>query len=118
MGNKMLKKMETIQSEHMHDILLRELDSEKITISIGMGDRSAFDKSRLVIKELCRVLDQVGANNIVIRQKAYDNQDGWAPMMMVERSNDENIQMYTQVTPEKATEIVMEIIAADKEGKK
>ena len=107
MDNTTINKIDEIQNSLKRNIMLRKMPEDQATIIIGIGSDSTFEQSREVVKSVCKQLDNIDAN-IAVRVKAYDNQDGWAPVLWIEKKGQEGLQMYSRVTPQKATQIINE----------
>lgn len=110
MSKTTIAELDRIQAERRRDMIMRELRDDTISIVIGLGDHDTFEESRNVVKAICELVEGMPIENIVVRQRAYDNQDGWAPVLWIEKPDQEGLQVFAKVTPAKAVQIVQDAL--------
>lgn len=107
MSKTSIAELDRIQKSLRRDILMRMMREDAVSITVGMGEGSAFDQARDVVKAICTALDALALENIVVKEKEYDNEDGAAPILWIQAAAQHDAKVFKNVTPESAAEIVL-----------
>lgn len=108
MSKTSIAELDRIQTSLRRDILMRSMRDDAVSITVGMGDGSTFEQARSVVKAVCAALDTLALDNVVMKEKEYDNEDGAAPIVWIQVSADSDTKIFKNVTPESAMDIVLE----------
>ncbi len=92
--------LDQIRQSLRHNIALRSTKSSPAQVIVGMGEDGISAGARDVVQAVSEELRKHQIDNVVLLQKDYIDQNGWAPVMWIDR-NDGDIAICARMTPEK-----------------
>lgn len=92
--------LDQIRQSLRHNIALRRTKVPSAKIIVGMGEDGIAAGAREVVKAVNEELLGQHIDNVVLLQKDYIDQNGWAPVMWIDKNNGE-IAICARMSPEK-----------------